>query len=151
MPIVAEQTATVATYSGWSNRETWIMNLWLANDETYCDEVRSIIKTCDEYEQAERLESLIRDEIEGSLEESGLLGDLLAVSLGRISWQEIIENNRYLISQKDKSASVYCAGAQNTPSVCHLRNKPHPESYAAAFVRPLQARPGRTRNHRTAD
>lgn len=94
MPIVAEQTATVATYSGRSNRETWIMNLWLANDETYCDEVRRIIKTCDEYEQAERLESLIRDEIEDSLEESGLLGDLLAVSLGRISWQEIIENNR---------------------------------------------------------
>ena len=29
MPIVAEQTATVAAYSGWSNRETWIMNLWL--------------------------------------------------------------------------------------------------------------------------
>lgn len=94
MPIVAEQTATVAAYRGWSNRETWIMNLWLANDETYCDEVRHIIKTCDEYKQAERLESLIRDEIEGSLEESGLLGDLLAVSLGRISWQEIIENNR---------------------------------------------------------
>ena len=40
MPIVVEQTATVAAYSGWSNRETWIMNLWLANDETYCDEVR---------------------------------------------------------------------------------------------------------------
>lgn len=94
MSIVAEQAATVATYSGWSNREAWIMNLWLANDETYCDEVRRIIKTCDEYEQAERLESLIRDEIEGSLEESGLLGDLLAVSLGRISWQEIIENSR---------------------------------------------------------
>ena len=70
------------------------MNLWLANDETYCDEVRRIVQMCGEYEQAERLEPLIRDEIEGSLEESGLLGDLLAVSLGRISWQEIIENNR---------------------------------------------------------
>ena len=44
------------------------MNLWLTNDETYCDEVRRIIKTCDEYEQAERLEPLIRDELKGSLE-----------------------------------------------------------------------------------
>ena len=94
MPIVTEQTATVAAYSGWSNRETWTMNLWLANDETYCDEVRRIIKTCDEHKQAERLESLIRDELEDSLEESGLLGDLLTASLGRVSWQEIIENNR---------------------------------------------------------
>ncbi|MBB1559732.1 hypothetical protein HG441_001100 [Candidatus Saccharibacteria bacterium] len=46
--------------------------------------------------------------------------------------------NHYLISQKDKPASAYCAGAQNAPSVCHLQNKPSPESYAAAFVRPLQ-------------
>ncbi|QUB37763.1 hypothetical protein J5A52_01530 [TM7 phylum sp. oral taxon 349] len=59
--------------------------------------------------------------------------------------------NHYLISQKDKPASAHCAGAQNAPSVCHLRNKPNPESCAAAFVRPLQARPGRTCNHRTAD
>lgn len=40
MPIVAKQVATVTAYSGWSNRETWVMNLWLANDETYCNEVR---------------------------------------------------------------------------------------------------------------
>lgn len=85
MLVVAEQTATVATYSGWSNRETWVMNLWLANDETYCDAVRRIIKTCDEYEQTEQLESLMRDELEGILEESGLLSDLLTASLGRVS------------------------------------------------------------------
>ena len=85
MLVVAEQTATVATYSGWSNRETWVMNLWLANDETYCDAVRRIIKTCDEYKQTEQLESLMRDELEGILEESGLLGDLLTASLGRVS------------------------------------------------------------------
>lgn len=61
------------------------MNLRLANDETYCDEMRHIIKTCDEYEQAERLESLIRDEIEGSLEEPSLLGDLFVASLDRVN------------------------------------------------------------------
>ena len=94
MPIVAKQAVTVAAHSGRSNRETWVMNLWIANDETHCDEVRCVIKTCDEYEQAEQLESLIRDELEGSLEGSGLLGDLLTTSLGRVSWQEIIENNR---------------------------------------------------------
>lgn len=64
MPIVAKQTATVAAYSGWSNRETWIMNLWLTNDEAYYDAMRYIIKTCDEYEQSERLELSIRDDLE---------------------------------------------------------------------------------------
>ena len=52
----------------------------------------------------------------------------------------ILVDDCYLISQKDKPASVYCADAQNALAVCHLRNKPRPESYAAAFVRPLQAR-----------
>jgi len=51
-------------------------------------------------------------------------------------------DDRYLISQKDRPASACCAGTQNTPSVCHLRNKPHPASYTMAFVRPLQPRRG---------
>ena len=29
----------------------------------------------------------------------------------------ILVDDRYLISQKDRPASAYCAGAQNTPSV----------------------------------
>ena len=33
---VSEATQTVATeYNGWSNRETWIVNLWMTGDQGY--------------------------------------------------------------------------------------------------------------------
>ena len=34
----ATQTLT-AEYSGWTNRETWVVNLWFTNDECYYEEL----------------------------------------------------------------------------------------------------------------
>ena len=31
-------------HEGWSNRETWALNLWLSNDEGFYDHLREIIK-----------------------------------------------------------------------------------------------------------
>lgn len=53
-----------------------------------------------EYEQAEKLEVPIRDEFESNLEKSSLLGDLITASLGRVSWQEIIENNHLTLPSR---------------------------------------------------
>lgn len=93
MTSVAKQVVSTTTYNGWSNRETWVMNLWLTNDELHYDTMQYVIKAYDEYEQAEQLESLVRDELESTVSPS-LTYDLLVTSLGRISWQEIVENNR---------------------------------------------------------
>lgn len=93
MMSVAKQELSTTTYNGWSNRETWVMNLWLTNYELHYDAMRYVINAYDEYEQAEQLESLVRDELEITVSPS-LTYDLLITSLGRISWQEIVENNR---------------------------------------------------------
>ncbi len=87
----AEQTLTVE-YNGWTNRETWIVNLWLTNDECYYEELQAIIKNFDSNEQAEELEQYVHWIID--VDEASMTTDLLSTSLGRVNWYEIAENNR---------------------------------------------------------
>ena len=91
---VAEATQTVATeYNGWSNRETWLVNMWLTNDRCYYDELCEIIKNFDLDEQAEELERYVRfiTDTDNSI---GIVGDLLNTSLGRTDWVEVVAANQ---------------------------------------------------------
>lgn len=89
------QSSTVTTeYNGWSNRETWVMNLWITNDMSYYDTLQSTIKSYDEDEQAAQLEAFMREDLDWLDMPASLWRDLLGTSLGRVDWQEIIECNR---------------------------------------------------------
>ena len=87
----AEQTLTVE-YNGWTNRETWIVNLWLTNDECYYEELQAIIKNFDSEEQAEELEQYVHWIID--VDEASMMTDLLSTSLGRVNWHEITRANQ---------------------------------------------------------
>ena len=90
---IAEATQTLtAEYNGWTNRETWVVNLWLTNDECYYEELRSIIKNFDSDEQAEEIEQYAHWLIDIS-ELASMTSDLLTASLGRVDWYRIIEAN----------------------------------------------------------
>ena len=68
MTIVAleSQTETIG-YNGWTNRETWLVNLWLGNDMSSYDFLQRICKKqCETWEKAEELEAHFQDELEGS-------------------------------------------------------------------------------------
>jgi len=95
MTSVAQATQTVATeYNGWSNRETWMVNMWLTNEECYYHELCAILKNFESAdEQAEELESYVRF-IVGADESGGMTTDLLTTSLGRVDWLEITECNQ---------------------------------------------------------
>ena len=85
---------TITTYNGWSNRETWVVSLWLTNEECYYRELCSIIKNFDTTdEQAEEIEQYVRF-IADSCDRIGIAGDLLSTSLGQVNWYEIVENNQ---------------------------------------------------------
>ena len=82
------------TYNGWTNRETWVVNLWLINEECYYNQLCEIIKNFDTVaEQAEELESYVRFVLDVD-ESIGMNGDLLSTALCRVDWYEIIENNQ---------------------------------------------------------
>ena len=87
----AEQTLTVE-YNGWTNRETWVVNLWLTNDESYYEELQAIIKNFDSNEQAEELEQYVHWIID--VDEASMTTDLLSTSLGRVNWHEIARANQ---------------------------------------------------------
>ena len=47
------------TYNGWTNRESWLINLWFGDDWTCVDDVRATREWVEE--QFEGLESWIQD------------------------------------------------------------------------------------------
>jgi len=84
-------------YNGWANRETWLVNLWLTNDQETYEAAREI---CDiAYERPavtalqEFVESIAFDAVteQGS---SGLGVDLIGQSLACVDWREIVESFR---------------------------------------------------------
>jgi hypothetical protein len=76
--------ATSSTYNGWSNRETWLANLWL--DEMLINETTEGREVT-----ADLVETLIDEMISATDVDSGLTYDLLMTAVGRIHYHEIAE------------------------------------------------------------
>lgn len=95
MTNVALESQTVATeYNGWSNHETWLINLWLTNEESYYHEMQRILSThTSVQDQADALLEFMQNEHE-ELEVTGVWSDVIGNTLWRVNWHEIAENNR---------------------------------------------------------
>lgn len=96
---------TDKTYNGWTNYETWVVNLWLNNDEgsqRYWGEQAEHLK-----QSAENHDTAVQDLAEvmkGHFEESGhnileiakatssVWADLLGAALSEVNWREIAEH-----------------------------------------------------------
>lgn len=77
-------------FNGWSNRETYLVNLWLTNhDGPTFFVVRDIATTSAEVEAADAVEAFVNDNLG---EQQGLLGDLVNAALGRVDWAEIVRS-----------------------------------------------------------
>lgn len=82
-------------YNGWSNRETWLANLWLSNVESsYHLLCEAIAIDGSVYDKADWLEEQLRDRLDCEIEQACIWQDLLHTAFGRINWPEVIENNR---------------------------------------------------------
>ena len=76
------------SYNGWSNKETWLVNLWLGDLFTE-DQEQGIEITADYIEQ-------IVDEMASALldgpDANGFMTDLFNCALGEINYHEIAEH-----------------------------------------------------------
>lgn len=89
------------TYQGWTNYETWVVGLWLDNEEGSYNYTRELANestveaTTEQYLEAKHI---LADKLKAWLEESmpdlggTLWADLLNAAFSEVEWTEIAEN-----------------------------------------------------------
>lgn len=76
-------------YNGWTNYETWLVVLWLNNDQASYNALEALkAEDGSEYRKAESLEELVRELYE--CEPVGIVADLVNSAFERVNWVEIV-------------------------------------------------------------
>ena len=71
-------------YNGWSNYETWLVNLW------YGDYFNDLAEDGEEID-ADRIESIVTEflAMDGHLPETGFAADIMNAALRNVNWEEL--------------------------------------------------------------
>ena len=100
------QTESSSEYNGWTNYETWCVNLWLNNEEsTYnywreaAGEAREASKVEDRFGLTRSPAGLLADRLRDELQELAydqvkqgtLCADLLNGAMSSVDWQEVAD------------------------------------------------------------
>lgn len=98
------------TYNGWANYETWLVNLWIDNEQGDQEYWQEQAAECLEGQEGsvedatDRLEDLIQDwygEARAACQTPGVFGDLLQSALSEVNWRELARH--YVDAAKEES------------------------------------------------
>lgn len=76
------------SYDGWSNYETWLVNLWLSNDQ-------DLDRRYQQCQSADAIKDLVDDLVysgDYGPEPAGFIADLIGSALSDVNWRELYEN-----------------------------------------------------------
>lgn len=89
------------TYNGWTNYETWLVNVWISNSqseqEMWQEEALLAVtetagESCPDGAAIRRLAGSMREAIEDAASEyrlEGMLSDLLNAAISSVNWDEL--------------------------------------------------------------
>jgi hypothetical protein len=82
----------IDTFNGWTNRETWLVSLWLNNDEaSYEVLLKALGRKGSDFAKAEWLKSQLEDLMYELPLEASLWSDLLGTALAKVNWLEVTQ------------------------------------------------------------
>ena len=91
-------------YNGWTNYETWVINIWVDNDEEIYLTMNDIINSYDwtgkTYELSKVLQEWYDKKVEKLGLENGVMHDLLTGALSAVNWYELADH--YITDYKDE-------------------------------------------------
>jgi len=80
----------MSAYNGWTNYETWLLVLWLDNDQNMYDFwVEQGKKAEEPYHLAQEMKDDFYGQLGGCRGVTGFLADLLNAALQEVNWQEV--------------------------------------------------------------
>ena len=93
-------SANPKEYNGWSNYETWCVNLWLTNEQGTCDDLSDIIRQSKNGEDGEngignaslRIQDYVKENMVPDLG-AAMAADMLGAAMCEVDWFEIAENH----------------------------------------------------------